>query len=79
MESHACAESESLMSKPKPVVRDLLSELTPEHALMNLFASDEWPVEADAEVAARIIVQSPGMPRARSMFPRSSGLRWPDY
>ena len=45
------------MSKAKARERDLLTELTPEHALMNLFASDEWPVEADAESAARIIVQ----------------------
>jgi hypothetical protein len=46
------------MSKPKPMVDDLLTQLTPEHALVSLFDSDvsPIPVEDPAELA-RIVVQ----------------------
>ena len=43
------------MSKPKERGRDLLTPLTPEHALMNLYESDEWPGTADPNKAAAIV------------------------
>jgi hypothetical protein len=46
------------MSKPKPIDRDPRLELTPEHALSNLFDSDTWPpglAEADPVEAAQTI------------------------
>ena len=45
------------MSKPAEIGRDLLTQLTPEHALLNLFESDEWPGTADPDKAARIVTQ----------------------
>jgi hypothetical protein len=47
-----------MMSKPKTRPRDLLTPLTPEDALVNLFDSDEWPdVMPNPDEAAEIIVQ----------------------
>jgi hypothetical protein len=48
------------MSKARPVVPDLLSQLTPQYALQGLFDSDSWPDNlpaADPAEAARIVVQ----------------------
>jgi hypothetical protein len=46
------------MSKPKTRPGDLLTPLTPEDALANLFDSDEWPdVMPDPDEAADIICQ----------------------
>jgi len=43
------------MSKPKERGRGLLTPLTPEHALMNLFERGKWPGTADPNKAAVIV------------------------